>query len=52
MVEKTVEGMVEVAIDEAVKGIIIIIAESTIAKIEYSGTPLKRTHWDQEFCLQ
>ena len=34
MVENAVEGMVEVAIDEAVKGIIIIIAESMIAKTE------------------
>ena len=29
MVENAVEGIVEVAIDEAVKGIIIIITEST-----------------------
>ena len=35
MVEDAVEGMVEVAIDEAVKGIIITIAESMIAKTEY-----------------
>ena len=33
MVENAVEGTVEVAIDGAVKGI-IIIAESTIAKTE------------------
>ena len=33
MVENAVEGIVEVAIDEPVKGI-IIIAESTIAKTE------------------